>query len=482
MSELLPALVVVPIVAAVLPPVAGRLHDRIGWAIAAVALAVQASLAVALAGRGFGGGPVRYAVGGFAPPVGIELVADGLSAPFVLLVAVVSLALLAYARRGGPRSDPFYSLYLLQVAGLTGVCVTGDAFNLYVFLEISGLAAYALVARGDGGRAALAALQYLLLGTVGATLYLLGVGYLYVATGTLNMPDLAAHLPHESTPALAAFVLVTVGLAIKMALFPLHAWQPDAYEHAPPAVSALLSALVSTVAGYALIRLVFGVFTVEFLAARPVAADALLLVASASVLAGGVLAYRQSSVKRVFAYSSVAQFGLAAVGIGLGTVPAVVGAVVQLLGHAVMKGGLFAAAGVVASRTGAATLEEYAGLGDVAPWASGSLAVIGLGMIGIPPTVGFVAKWYLAVGAIEAGAWPILLLVLVSTLLSLTYFGTLAQQLYVGEGNGRGPTGHASVGMRAVTVGAAVATLVLGVAAFEVASFVEPTVAALLDP
>ena len=136
-------------------------------------------------------------------------------------MAIVSLVLLAYTRVGGPRSNPFYSLYLLLVAGLTGVCVTGDAFNLYVFLEISGLAAYALVARAKGGPAALAALKYLFLGTVGATFYLLGVGYLYVASGTLNMADLATHLPHESTLTLAAFVFIGLGLAVKMALFPL---------------------------------------------------------------------------------------------------------------------------------------------------------------------------------------------------------------------------------------------------------------------
>ncbi|WP_137285387.1 proton-conducting transporter transmembrane domain-containing protein [Halorussus salinisoli] len=486
MSEVLAALVAVPISAAVLPPIVGRIFEDSGWPIATAALVIQTALAGYLGVLVVKGGTLSYGVGGFTPPVGIELVADGLSAPFVLLVAVVSVALTAYTRIGGPRSNPFYSLYLLLVAGLTGVCVTGDVFNLYVFLEISGLAAYALVARASGGRAALAALKYLLLGTVGATLYLLGVGYLYVATGTLNMVDLATHLPRESTLTLAAFAFIGVGLAVKMALYPLHVWQPDAYEHAPAAVSVLLSALVSTVAGYALIRLVFGVFTVRFFAVHPIVDEVILLLAGVSVIAGGVLASRQSSVKRIFAYSSVAQFGLATVGIGLGTVPAVVGAVVQLLGHAVMKGGLFAAAGVVASRTGAASVEEYAGLGQRAPWASGSLAVIGLGMVGIPPTVGFVAKWYIAVGAIEAGSWSMLVLVLVSTLLSLTYFGTLVQQLYVRDDRNIGTERnvserHASFGMRAVAVGAAVATVGLGFAAIGIASLVEPTVTALVE-
>lgn len=482
MSEVLVALVALPISAAVLPPLLGWFRERTGWPVAAVALLGQFGLALALATIVVEHGRVAYAVGGFPPPLGIELVVDGLSLPFVVLVAGVSLALLAYTRRGGPRSNPFYSLYLLLVAGLTGVCVTGDLFNLYVFLEISGLSAYALVARAAGGRAALAALKYLFLGTVGATFYLLGVGYAYVATGTLNMADLAARLDPESTLTLTAFGLIGVGLAVKMALYPLHTWQPDAYEHAPTAVSALLSALVSTVAGYALVRVTFGVFTVSLFRATPVLDEAILVVASASVVAGGVLAYRQTAVKRVFAYSSVAQFGLAAVGIGLGTVPAVVGAVVQLLGHAVMKGGLFAAGGVVASRTQASSLPDYAGIGSRTPWAGGALAVLGFGMVGIPPTVGFVAKWYLAVGAVQADAWIVLGVVVGSTLLSLTYFGRIVQQGYLVEGPESAAIDPAPVGMRTVAVGAAVATVALGVLAIGVVSIVEPSVTLLLEP
>ncbi|MFD1646807.1 proton-conducting transporter transmembrane domain-containing protein [Haloarchaeobius litoreus] len=510
MSELLVGLVVLPIVGAVLASVSSWVHPRSGWPLAAATLAVQTVLALWVTALVLGRGRLDHAVGRVPPPFGIEFVADGVSTPFVVLVAGVSLALAAYTRVAGPRSGPFYGLYLLLVAGLTGVCVTADVFTLYVFLEISGLAAYALVARAEGGPAALAALQYLLLGTVGATFYLLGVGYAYVATGTLNMADMATQLPHGSPLAVAAFAGIGVGLAVKMALFPLHVWQPDAYEHAPWAVSALLSALVSTVAGYALLRLTYTVFTVGFLAANPLVDDAILLAGCASVVAGGALAYRASSVRRVFAYSSVAQFGLATVGIGLGTVPALVGAIVQLLGHAVMKGGLFVAAGVVAARTGATSVDEYAGVGARTPWAAGSLVVLGLGMVGLPPTVGFVAKWYLAVGAVEAGSWPALTVVVGSTLLSLSYFGRLLQQLSLGDGEERPGTlpvgdgvggadatgGHGSVstdgagddpaaislGMRAVAVGAAVATVVLGVGAVAVASFAEPTVVSLLEP
>ncbi len=482
MTELLVGLVVLPILAASSAPVVGRYVARTGWPIALAALLLQLGMALVVATRVASDGAISHAVGAFQPPLGIELVADGLSVPFVLLIAGVSLALLAYTRNAGPRSNPFYSLYLLLVAGLTGVCLAGDVFNLYVFLEISGLAAYALVARGSGGPAALAALRYLLLGTIGATFYLLGVGYLYVGTGTLNMADLARTLDPGARLSVVAFVFVGFGLAVKMALYPLHTWQPDAYQRAPTAVAALLSALVSTVAGYALIRVSFGVFTVAFFRANPLVDDAILLLAGGSIVAGGVLALRQETLTRVFAYSSVAQFGLAAVGIALGSVPALVGSVIQLIGHGVMKGGLFAAAGVVERRTGAQTMAGYAGLARGSPWAAGSLAVIGLGMIGIPPTVGFVAKWFLAVGAVEAGAWFALAIVLGSTFPSLWYFGRMAQQLYVAEGDPMEPLATVPRGMTGVAVAAAVGTVLLGFAGLGLAELLEPTVVGLLEP
>jgi len=482
MIDLLVALVVLPILASASITFAGWLRERTGWPMAVLALLGQTALAATVTVGVLERGRASHTIGGFVPPYGIEFVADGLSVPFVVLVAGASLAVLAYARETGPHSNPFYALYLLLVAGLTGVCVTGDVFTLYVFLEISGLAAYGLVASASGGDAALAALKYLLVGTVGATFYLLGVGYLYAATGTLNMAALAATLSAESTLTVVAFGCVVLGLAVKMALFPLHVWKPDAYEHAPWAVSVLLAALVSTVAGYALIRLTYGVFTVQFFAANPLVDEVLIAGACVSVLAGGILAFRQQSVSRLFAYSSITQFGLATLGIALGTVPAVVGAVVQLLGHGVMKGGLFAAAGVIETRTRASTVDAYAGRSEDAPFASGALAVIACGLVGIPPTVGFVAKWYLAVGALEADSLFVFGVVLASTFLSLTYFGRLVQRLYVDAPEQTPELERISTGMSGVVIGAAAATVLLGLFGFALASFAQPAVSNILHP
>ncbi|MBX0293842.1 monovalent cation/H+ antiporter subunit D family protein [Haloarcula nitratireducens] len=473
-DHLPPLLVVLPIVGATLPLVAGLLTDRAGWPITTVTMLVHAPLAGLLWWTVWTDGVVEYAVGGYAAPYGIELVVDGLSATVVLLVSVVALGLLAYARRAGPRSNTFSSMYLLLVTGLTGMTVTGDVFNLYVFLEITGLAAYGLVASGREGSSAVAALKYLIIGTVGASLYLLGVGYLLAGTGTLNMADLAGTLgteaaPYDSTLVLTAFGLVVGGLTVKVALFPLHTWQPDAYANAPDTVSAFISALVSTVSAYALARLLFSVFTVDFLTAVPAARWALLGLASVSIIAGSALAVAQSNVQRMLAYSSVSQFGLVVAGFTIATPVAVVGATIHLVGHAIMKGGLFAATGIIERRTGARSVRSYAGMGARTPLAAGSFAVLALAMVGVPPAVGFFGKWYIVVGAVESGLWPVVVVLLASTLLTLAYFARLVERLYFaeptireGEETAVADGGESvSTGMVAVVVTAAVLSIAL---------------------
>jgi multicomponent Na+:H+ antiporter subunit D len=483
-SNALPLLVTVPVVAAVVPPVLARRRDGIGWPVAAVGALAHAALVAWVAWRVAAAGPMRLVVGGLPAALGIELAADRLSAAFLVLVAVVGLGGLAYTRRGGPRSATGYTLYLLLLAGFTGICVTRDVFNLYVFLEISGLSAYALVALGEGRDAAPAALKYLLVGTVGASLYLLGVGYLYVGTGTLNMGAVATQLTLTTGGAgtgdrlaLAAFGLIGTGLGVKIALFPVHSWKPDAYRAAPAGIAAVLAALASTVAAYALVRLVLSAFTLGFLARAPGLRLALRAAAVASVLAGTLLALRQADVRRMLAYSGVSQFGIALAGLSLGTRLGIAGGVVHLLGHAVMKGGAFAAVGVVERGYGARTVDEYAGAADRLPVASAALATLGLGLVGIPPLIGFFGKWYVALSAVRTGAWVVAGVVLASTLLSLAYFARLIQRLYLEDRDG-GPTEAAPVGggMVASVVVAALLALGLGLASAELLDLLLPAI------
>ncbi|MFC7155283.1 monovalent cation/H+ antiporter subunit D family protein [Halomarina halobia] len=499
MSDLLPLLVAVPILGSVLALALGYVSARTAWPVATLVCVLQLGLAGTVAARVFGEGrTLSYAVGGFRPPFGIELVVDGLSAAVALLVALVALGVLAYARRAGPRSPAFSAQYLLLVAGLSGMSVTGDMFNLYVFLEITGLAAYALVATGDSGRAAVGALKYLIIGTVGASVFLLGIGYAFIATGTLNMADLATQLAavgYDSTLVRASFALTVTGLAVKTALYPLHTWQPEAYASAPDSVSALISALVSTVSAYAIARVIFGVFTVDFLAAVPAARTALLTLAGVSIVAGSVLAVLQTEVKRTLAYSSVSQFGLVVAGFAIANETAVVGGALHLVGHAVMKGGLFLAAGAIAAAAGARTVDQYDGLAARAPVLSLAFATLAFAMVGVPPAVGFVGKWYIALGAVEAEAWPIAVVILLSTLLTLAYFARLVERMFFrgasavepAPGTAAATDGGSprdvgvSVGMVAVVLAAAAVAVALGALGAEFAQLMQPTLETLLQ-
>ncbi|MGM0397899.1 MAG: monovalent cation/H+ antiporter subunit D family protein [Halobacteriota archaeon] len=481
-------LVAFPIVAALVPIVLGLLSDRTGWVVAAFISVVQAALALTVFRQVQATGPFSYEVGGFAPPFGIELIADGVSAPLLVLIAVTTLGVVGYAHRIGPHENEFYSELMLLMTGLSGLVATGDVFNLYVFLEITGLATYALVASGRSPEAALASLKYLLIGTIGASLYLFGVGYLYLATGTLNMADLSSSLASVGygTPlVLTGFGLIVVGLSVKVALFPLHTWQPDAYAESPHAVSAYIAALVSTAAAYALFRLLYAVFTVDFFAAVPFAQDMLVLLASVSVVVGAVLAVMQSDLKRMLAYSSVSQFGIVVAALAIANETAILGSLVHLVGHAVMKAGLFLAVGVLATSLGARTVDEYAGIGYRAPVTSGAFAVLAFSLVGVPPAIGFAGKWTILLGAVEAGAWALTAVIVTSTLLTLAYFGRLVEKMYFTEpaadaaesvATDGGVEHDVSFAMRAIVVLVAVTAVALGIVATDLIATFEPVV------
>ncbi|MCU4754170.1 proton-conducting transporter membrane subunit [Halobacteria archaeon AArc-curdl1] len=439
--ELLPALlVVVPILLATVPIALGLRYDRTGWSVTLATTVGLFAGTVYLATVVYGGSgtnqevAVIHELGGFTAPMGIELVADTLSTMIALLVTGTALGVLAFTRVGGPRGNTFYSGYLLLVGGLLGLTMTGDVFNMFVFLEIVGLGSYALISSGRGPEAAVAALKYLIIGTVGASIYLIGVGFLFMATGSLNMLDLAATVPtlegQNLQLARAAFAFIFVGFAIKVAQWPLHSWQPDAYQHAPDGVTPLIAALVSTVSAYALARLLFTVFGAEFIASTPYASEIIVTVGAVSVVAGSTLAVIQTDVKRMLAYSSVSQFGLIVAAYGLLTETALVGALIHLIGHGLMKAGLFIAVGIIAIGYGARTVDAYAGLAGERPFVAGSMAVLLIALVGIPPSIGFIGKWYIAVGAIEAQSWLVAGVIFLSTMLTLAYVARLLERMY----------------------------------------------------
>ncbi|WP_339106444.1 proton-conducting transporter membrane subunit [Haloterrigena salinisoli] len=435
--ELLPPLlIVVPILAATLPIALGLWFDRTGWAVAAVTTTGLFAAAASLASVVHADGQVTHALGGYPREYGIELVADQFSMLIALLVTGVATGVLAYTRRGGPRGNTFYTAYLLLVGGLLGISLTGDVFNLFVFLEITSLATYALVAAGDGPESAVAALKYLILGTVAASMYLIGVAFVFMETGTLNMVELAEAIPNADRPLLirAGFAFIVVGFATKVAQWPLHSWQPSAYQQAPDGATPLIASLVSTASAYAFGRLIVTVFEVDYLAGMSNAAAIVLTVGCVSVLAGTVLAVIQTEVKRMLAYSSVSQFGLVMAAYGVvvagGSETAFIGAAIHLVGHGILKAGLFLAVAIVATSHGARTVDEYAGLAKRRPVVAGAMAVLLLSLVGVPPAVGFVGKWYIALGAVEAELWPVAAVIFLSTMLTLAYVARLLEKMY----------------------------------------------------
>ncbi len=258
----------------------------------------------------------------------------------------------------------FYTCFLLCLAGLLGIVVTGDAFNLFVFLEISSLSSYVLISLGCSRRALTAAFQYLVMGTIGATFILIGVGLLYMITGTLNMADISQRLPEvaDTRTIRVAFAFVTVGVSIKLALFPLHLWLPNAYTFAPSVVSAFFAATATKVGVYVLLRLFFTVFGIGFSFAAMHVGEILMLLAAAAMLVASLVAIFQNNVKRMLAYSSVAQIGYIILGISLATSDGVAAGMIQLFNHALIKCALFLSLGCIFLRLGSVELRDMHGL------------------------------------------------------------------------------------------------------------------------
>jgi multicomponent Na+:H+ antiporter subunit D len=446
----LPALqIVVPLLSAPLCVLFGQ--RQLAYAIALIVCWVVFGISVMLLGQVLDGGVISYKLGGWAPPWGIEYRVDAVNAYVLLIVAAIGALVITYAKPsvarevGAGRETYFYTSYLLCLTGLLGVTITGDAFNIFVFLEISSLSSYILISLGTDRRALTASFQYLIFGTIGATFFLIGVGLLYQATGTLNIADMANRVQTlgDSRTVQAAFAFMAVGLAVKAALFPLHSWLPNAYAYAPSVVTAFLAATATKVSIYVLIRTYFTIFGPEFSFEVMSLGPVLMTLAIAAMLIGSTIAIFQQDIKRSFAYSSVAQIGYMVLGIGFATVLGVTGGMLHMFNHALMKGALFLALGCVFYRTGAVTLESIQGLGKRMPWTMAAIVAGGLSLIGVPLTVGFTSKWYLLLAALQSGMWWIAIFILLSSLLAIIYVWRLVEAAYLSPSPEGAPSGEA---------------------------------------
>lgn len=383
-------------------------------------------------------GTISYELGGWSPPWGIEYRIDKLNAFIALIISGVSTVVLVAAHTSIEKEIPqekhtlFYILYLLSLTGMLGIVTTGDAFNVFVFLEISSLSAYSLIALGRDRRALWASFQYLIMGTIGATFILIGIGLMYQMTGTLNMVDLATRLPEvaETRTVTTAYVFFIVGVCLKLALFPLHLWLPNAYAHAPSIVTAFFAATSTKVAAYLLIRFTFSIFGVSFSFTTLPMEMVFLTLGLLGIFVASTVAIYQDNIKHVFAYSSVAQIGYMIVGFSMTTSAGLSAMLLHVFNHALMKGALFLALGAVMLRVGSTQLKDFQGLGRQMPLTMAAIVVGGLSLIGVPLTVGFVSKWYLVVAALEKGWWPVAGLVLLGSLLAVVYVWRIVETAY----------------------------------------------------
>ena len=446
MSHLPALIVVVPLFFALVMPLLGRgdkpwlLATLASWAGLAMTLALQIQVSGWWQNTEAAPAVLSYPIGNWQIPWGIEFRVDVLNAFILLVIAMIAAVVTFYARLSIAHAIPpervrfFYSAWLLFISGLLGVTMSGDVFNVYVLIEISALASYTLVAMGryQNRKALQGSINYLVLGTIGASFYLIGVGYLYSVTGTLNMADLSTRLEtlYDNRAVITAVAFLMIGLSVKMALFPLHGWLPDAHGYAPPIVSALLSGVAIKVGAYVMIRLAFSVLGVEFTFSKLPTGTVIWLFATLAILLGSYTAIFQTSLKRLLAYSSVAQIGYIALGFAMANENGLTGALVHIFNHALMKSGLFLVAGIVAYRLGESEIGALAGLGRKMPFTMAAFTAGGLGLIGVPLTSGFVSKWYLVSGAIDAGLFPLAFVVLAGSLLAVIYVWKVVEIIY----------------------------------------------------
>ncbi len=436
MTQHFPALqVVLPLLAA---PVCVLLRNRNlarAWAtlVALACLYVAFSLLGAAAA-----GTISYELGGWAPPLGIEYRVDLANAYLLVIVSTIAAVVLPFGPTGlGLDLEPerqylFYTAFLLCIAGLLGIAITGDAFNVFVFVEITSLSSYALIALGKGRRSKKAAFYYLVMGTIGGTFILLGIGLLYQMTGTLNMADIARRLPAVmgTRTVLVAFAFLTVGVSIKLAVFPLHQWLPNAYTYAPDNVSAFLSATATKVSYYVLVRVCFTIFGAAFVFGTLKLHLLLMPLSLAAMFIGSIAAIYQTNIKRLLAYSSIAQIGYMGLGLSMHNLNGLTGGMVHLFNHALMKGGMFLVVACVAYQVGR-RVEDYRGLGRKMPVTMAAFVIGGLSLIGVPGTVGFVSKWYLVKGALDHGWLWVAIAILLSSLLAVVYIWRVIEIAYL---------------------------------------------------
>lgn len=446
MSSMIPLYVIIPLAVAFLTVILSRLFNSLGKYLLISSLLYLTGLSFYFILQS--PQAVVYRVGGFADvlnvPVAIFLVADGLTFILLLIISIVGLMAALYSfsyTKQYTSEEKYYALFSLMLAGMYGVVIAGDIFNLFVFLEISSIASYSLVAFSIDKQQLEATFKYQVLGGVSSLIILLAIGFIYWATGTLNIADITTQLPKDKTFVYFVSVLLLGGFGLKAALVPFHSWLPDAHSSAPSPISAMLSGvLIKAIGAYVIIRLFFNMIPVSYEIAMTIT-----VLGTLSMIIGVFLAIGQWDLKRLLAYSSISQMGYVIVGIGIGMLVlatggkekvaalAITGGLFHMLNHSIFKGLLFLNAGSIEYRTGTRDLKRLGGLSEKMPVTSGTSLVASMAISGIPPFNGFFSKVFIVFAAIQAQYYWLAFISIVVNIITLSTFTKAQKYAFNGE-------------------------------------------------
>lgn len=485
---MIPLFVAIPLGAAFLMPILGKFFKRVPDILANLVSFTLLILSLTLIGQEIS----VYKVGGWEPiegiPIGIYMVVDGLSIFMLIIISLISLLAIIYSVAFIERytnKTGYYTLFLLMIAGMNGVVLSGDMFNLFVFLEVTAIASYALVAFGTEAEGLEGAFKYQVMGTVASGIILLGIALLYAFTGTLNMADMARIISEQGSNSLLLFVgvLFLAGFGLKAAIMPFHSWLPDAYTSAPAPISAMLAGVVGKSIGiYALCRIFFNVLG---LGQMKSILYILMVLGIISMVAGAFLALVQKDFKRLLSYSSISQIGYIIFAFGLGTPLGFLGGLFHLLNHSIFKSLLFLNSGAIVYSTNFRNLKEMGGISKKMPVTGATSLVGSLSVVGIPPFNGFWSKLIIIFAAIQADYLVFALITIFASIITLAYYMLVQRQFFLGKLNETWQEIRETPPVMCIsTVGLALICIIIGVLfipGIKVA-LMEPTKIAVIGP
>ncbi|MBE0430842.1 MAG: hypothetical protein IBX67_03335 [Dehalococcoidia bacterium] len=480
--------IVTPLFVAVLIPIIALWKKNWAMPLAGLALSLSFVLSVLLVPKVRAAGYLSYHLGSWEPPFGIEIRIDFLGVLMMVLISSICLIVAIYSLRylapvrpkegktffffgeemeAGKRPI-YYSLYLVLAASMLGFVATGDIFNMFVFFELMAICSYALVAIPGTGLPIRAAIKYMLMAVPAAIVVLLGIGLLYSVTGSLNMLDIAGRIADSAygQVIVVSYVILIVGFAVKAAVFPLHVWLPDAHSKAPSPISALLSGLIVKMGIFGMIRVTYSVYGAYFASDLAWIVNALSWVAAAAIIYGAIMAIRQSDLKIMIAYSTVMNIGYIMLGFGLADVTALVGGAYHIVGHALAKACFFLCAGSIISRSGYLKIDDLKGAARKMPLTCAAFALASLSIVGIPPTAGFVGKWYLVWGSFSTGNFLLGAVVIAGSIMAAVYCFRVVYYMFFlppADGAWQQVAGEAPASMLAPTWLLAAGALALGI-------------------